>query len=255
MTYLQVAAAVLGTGLAAGLLAWLMRRIVRFEALRQHHEMGSAVFLQLGVIYAVLLAFVLSEVWSEYNTAANAMNQECGNLHGVAILASALPSDAGRPIDAALRTYLGAVIANEWPAMERREASDEARHAFEVLWHGIAVTDASKGMDNPTRSQMMSELSSAHQWRETRLFQMTLHVPGLMWVLLIGLGVVLVGLLLCFGIAYVTSQVIFTAVFAGSVALVLALVHCLDFPFEGSLRLPPADFQATLQKIVADRVG
>ena len=56
-----------------------------------------------------------------------------------------------------------------------------------------------------------------------------------------------------FGIVYVGSQVMFTATFAASIALVLAVVHCLDFPFEGSLRLLPTDFQATLQKVVADQ--
>lgn len=253
MTYLGVATVVLGTGFVAGFLAWAMRRVVRFEALRHHHEIGGAVFLQLGVIYAVLLAFVFNEVWSEYNTAANAIDQECGSLHGAAILASALPVESGTPIELAIRQYLGAVIESEWPAMQRRQASEPAQLAFEAMWRGIASVDASKGMDDPTRSQLMSLLASAHQWRETRLFQMTLHVPGLMWVLLIGLGVVLIGFLLCFGIVYVGSQVMFTAIFAASIALVLAVVHCLDFPFEGSLRLPPTDFQATLQKVVADQ--
>jgi hypothetical protein len=255
MTYLEVAATVLGTGLVAGFLAWAMRRLVQFEALRHHHEVGSAVFLQLGVIYAVLLAFVFNEVWSEYNTAANAIDQECGSLHGASILASGLPGEAGTPTEIAIRKYLGTVIESEWPAMERRQVSEPAQKAFEAMWQGIASAEAAKGMDDPTRSQLMAQLANAHQWRETRLFQMTLHVPGLMWVLLIGLGVVLVGFLLCFGIVYVGSQVMFTATFAASIALVLAVVHCLDFPFEGSLRLPPTDFQATLQKVVADQGG
>jgi hypothetical protein len=255
VTYLGVAVTVLGVALVAGVLAWGMRRVVRFEALRHHHEVGSAVFLQLGVIYAVLLAFVFNEVWSEYNTAADAINQECGSLHGVSILATSLPPAAGTPIELALRKYLAAVIESEWPAMQRREASARARQDFEALWHGVADRDATKGIDDPTRSQLMAELSSAHRWRETRLFQMTLHVPGLMWVLLIGLGAILIGFLLCFGIVYVGSQVMFTATFAASIALVLAVVHCLDFPFEGALRLPPTDFQATLQKVAADQGG
>jgi uncharacterized membrane protein len=76
-----------------------------------------------------------------------------------------------------------------------------------------------------------------------------------LWVVLIGLGLVLVGFLLCFGIEYVVSQVVFTAVFAGAVALVLALVQCLDFPFEGALRLAPDDFRLTLLRISPDRGG
>ncbi len=249
----MVAVVVLGAGTVAGALAWSTRRIFRFETLKRHHEIGSAVFLQLGVVYAVLLAFVLSEVWGEYNTAANAVNQECGSLHGAALLADGLPSEARDRIAADLRTYLHAVIVDEWPAMQKRRPSVAAQQAVAALLTDAARQEARNSQDDPTRSQIMSELANAHRWRETRLFQMTLHVPGLMWVLLIGLGLVLVGFLLCFGIEYVVSQVMFTAVFAASIALVLALVHCLDFPFEGALRLQPNDFQATLHKIADDR--
>ncbi len=253
MSYLLVAVVLLGAGTGAGILAWGTRRIFRLETLKRHHEIGGAVFLQLGVVYAVLLAFVLSEVWGEYNTAADAVNQECGSLHGAALLADGLPPDTRDRIEADMRTYLRTVIIDEWPAMQERQSSVAAQRAVATLLTDVARQEAQSALDDPTRSQIMSELANAHRWRETRLFQMTLHVPGLMWVLLIGLGLVLVGFLLCFGIEYVVSQVMFTAVFAASIALVLALVHCLDFPFEGALRLQPNDFQATLQKIAVDR--
>src|SRR4029077_19234369 len=42
-----------------------------------YHEVGYAVFLQLGVIFAVLLAFVFNGVWSDYNTASRAIDSEC----------------------------------------------------------------------------------------------------------------------------------------------------------------------------------
>ncbi len=255
MSYLLVVTTVLGTGVVAGLLAWLARQRFRLEALRRHHEIGSAVFLQLGVIYAVLLAFVFSEVWSEYNTAADAINQECGNLHGAAIVARALPADQRDRIEAGLRAYIAAVIDQEWPAMGGRQSSPATQRAMVALWTGVASQDVRRPADDAVRAAIMTALGQAHTWRETRLFQMTLHTPGLVWAVLVGLGLVLVGFLLCFGIEYVGSQVMFTAVFAASIALVLALVQCLDFPFEGALRLQPDDFRATLLRIDAEGGG
>ena len=249
MSYLMVLVLVPATGAVAGLLAWWVRRTVRLEALRRHHEIGSAVFLQLGVIYAVLLAFVFSEVWGEYNTAANAINQECSSLHGIALLAGGLAPAPRARIDQALRAYVDAVVEDEWPMMRERRSSPEAMAALVALWNDVAGTGARATVDDATRGAMLAELATAHQWRETRLFQMSLHAPGLLWVLLLGLGAVLVGFLLCFGIEYVGSQVVFTAAFAAAIALVLALVQCLDFPFQGALRLPPDDFRATLLRI------
>ena len=252
MSYSTVVLVVLGSGLIAGALAWLARRTFRLETLRRHHEIGGAVFLQLGVVYAVLLAFVFSEVWSEYNTAADAINQENGNLHGVAILAASLPPEARETVEGAVRDYLAAVIEREWPAMARGAGSETAGAAFQALWLKVARLPDSAA-DATIRSQMLARLGNAHQWRETRLFQMELGVPALMWVLLIGLALVLVSFLLCFGIEVIGSQIVFTAVFAASLAFVLALVRTLDYPFDGSLRLPPTDFQETLRKVTALR--
>ena len=62
LDYPQVAIVVLGAGVLGAAAAWLTRRCVHIDVLRRHHEVGSAVFLQIGVMFAVLLAFVFSLV-------------------------------------------------------------------------------------------------------------------------------------------------------------------------------------------------
>ena len=146
MGYTMVAVVVLGSGVIAGALAWLTRRYVQIDVLRRHHEVGSAVFLQLGVVFAVLLAFVFSEVWTEYNQAAGAIDRECGALNGVAMLNVALPEPARQPMKAALAGYIGQVLTEEFPSMMRRQASAAAEAAFQTLWVTAAgVPVASNG--------------------------------------------------------------------------------------------------------------
>ena len=133
----------------------------------------------LGVIYAgCCLAFVFNEVWSGYNTAANAIIQECGSLHGARSSPAACPERPARRSSSRSGKYLATVIESEWPAMQRRQASEPARQAFEVMWQGIANADASKGMDDPTRSQLMASCPARISGGRPGLFQMTLHVPG-----------------------------------------------------------------------------
>jgi hypothetical protein len=252
MTYPILAAIVAIATLAAGTLSWLVRTRVNLDALRRHHEVGSAVFLQLGVVYAVLLAFVFYQVWTQYNTAAQAINAECGALHGAAILAGTLPEPMRHDLLTAEAGYLRAVTDVEWPAMARGQSSPVAMAAFETLV-SRAATDVIEGKALATRSQILDLLAQAHAQRETRLFQLTLAVPKIFWVLLVSFGLALTGLLLCFGVAYVWSQVTFTAVFSGLIAFVLLLVAMLDFPFDGALRLRPTDFRETLNKVMTLR--
>jgi hypothetical protein len=249
--YAELAAIVFGTGALAGLLAWLTRRFVHFEVLRRHHEVGSSVFLQLGVVFAVLLAFVFSGVWGEYNNAASAMNQECGALNGVIMLSTALPNADRRHMKGLLDDYAHAVIAEEFPAMLRRRASRSAEAAFQALWTGAAGLPAERAQDLAIRDSVLSLVATAHQNREIRLFEMASGLPALIWLVLMSFVVVLVTFLLFFGVEYIVSQMLFTGAFAAGLVLTLLVVQSLDFPFEGVARLPPANFQATESRIAA----
>ena len=55
MSYTELGGLVLGTGLVAAFTCALLHRIVHRDRFRRYHEVGYAVFLQLGVIFAVLL--------------------------------------------------------------------------------------------------------------------------------------------------------------------------------------------------------
>jgi phosphotransferase system glucose/maltose/N-acetylglucosamine-specific IIC component len=50
--------------LLSGMVSALVHRRVHVDVRRRHQEVGTAIFLQLGVGFAVLLAFVFSKVWS-----------------------------------------------------------------------------------------------------------------------------------------------------------------------------------------------
>src|SRR5215467_9743022 len=137
MSYTQLGGLVLGTGLLAALICVLLHRIVHRDTFRRYHEVGYAAFLQLGVIFAVLLAFVFNNVWSNYNAASEAIDSECGSLHGIAILGDRLPSPARDAILGDLHAYLTTVLDQEWPDMRQRNESQAADIRFQSLWQTV----------------------------------------------------------------------------------------------------------------------
>ena len=248
MSYVELAGLVVGTGLAAALICALLHRIVHHDRFRRFHEVGYAVFLQLGVIFAVLLAFVFNNVWSEYNVASQAVDSECASLHGIAILSDRQPAPARTAILGDLHAYLTIVLDREWPDMQRRNESRAASDRFQLLWQTVetAVTDPA---DNQIRGQLLNLLAAAHQNRETRLFQMTQGVPGLVWSLLIIFAAGLVGCMLVFAAEASLSKAVLVGVFTSSLTLALLTVRMLDFPFESALQLSSRDFSETLDKV------
>ena len=243
---LNLAGLVLGTGLVAAFLCTLLHRIVHHDRFRRSHE-GYAVFLQFGVIFA-LLAFVFNNVWSDYNVASQAIDSECASLHGIAILSDRLPSPARDAILDDLRAYLTIVLDREWPDMQRRNASQAAGARFQLLWQTVETVNTDPA-DNQIRRQLLSLLAAAHQSRETRLFQMKQSVPGLIWSVLITFASVLIGCMLIFAAEASVSKAVLVGVFTSSLTLALLTVHVLDFPFESALQLPSRDFNETLEKV------
>ena len=249
MSHTGLGGRVLGTRLVAAFTCALLHRIVHRDRFRRYHEVGYAVFLQLGVIFAVLLAFVSNGVWSDYNTASQAINSECASLHGIAILSDRLPSPARNAILDDLHAYLTTVLDREWPDMQRRSESRAASARFRLLWQTVETVNTGPTDNNQIRGQLLNLLAAAHQSRETRLFQMTQSVPGLVWSLLIIFASALIGCMLVFAAEASISKAVLVGVFTSSLTLALLTVHVLDFPFESVLQLSSRDFNETLEKV------
>lgn len=237
MSYSELGGLVLGPGLVASFICALLHRIFHHDTFRRYHEVGHAVFLQLGVIFAVLLAFVFNNVWSDYNVAAQAIDSECASLHGIAVLSDRLPPARNAILDA-LRTYLATVLDQEWPEMQRRNESRAASASFQSVWQTVETVNTDPA-DNQMRGQLLNLLAAAHQSRETRLFQMTQGVPGLVWGLLIIFACALIGCMLVFAAEASISKAVLVGVFASSLTLALLTVRLLDYPFE---KRPTATF-------------
>jgi hypothetical protein len=250
VSYLAAIVIVLLFATAAALASLLINRIVPSEARSKHYEVGVQVFLQLGVMFSVLLAFVFNEVWSEYNTAAQAINGECGALHGASILAESLPEHAGRPLNQAIAVYVATVVHQEWPSMARRRTSQQAIVDFRRVMDAAARLDGDRTVGLAVQNQLLTLLSDAHRHRETRTFQITQSLPIAMWVVLQLLAFLLVALVLLSTVEGV-SHMLFASVFTACTVMVLVLVRMLDFPFEGATALPATDFVKLLGQVSA----
>lgn len=250
MTLFIALSIVVAAGFAAAVGSMIVHRTVHVELRRRHNEIGTAVFLQLGVIFAVLLAFVFSEVWSEYNDAASAIEMESKALVGAAILASALPANEGQPVLIAEQAYISGVIRKEWPEMAL--GRDEEATVSVKLSHLIQETARMRpdnAADLGTRSQLLSFLEQAQMQRSSRLFQLSSGIPVLLWCLLIGFGGVLAIFVALAGVENGGALMSFSVTFATAVAAILVLIHLLDYPFEGALALGPQPFLSALDQI------
>ena len=132
--------------------------------------------------------------------------------------------------------------------MQRRNESRAAGASFQSLWQTVETVNTGPA-DNQIRGQLLNLLAAAHQSRETRLFQITQSVPGLVWSLLIILASGLIGCMLVFAAEASNFQGCLVGVFTSSLTLALLTMRVLDVPFESALQLSSSDFNQTLEKV------
>jgi hypothetical protein len=250
MSYAAAILIVATAGLAAAGVTLFVQRFVAADLRREHHDVGSTVFLQLGVIFAVLLAFVFSEAWTEYNEASAAIDLEVAAMHGAAIIASTLPPAAAKEILTKEKAYLDSVAHEEWPIMAVHRSEDiETDHKLRLLIQAAAnlkLDDPGQGDKKP---EILSLLSQAHAQREIRIYQANSGIPGALWIVLIGFELILVAFVVLSSLRYWTTAALVSGIFAASVTSILVVARLLDFPFEGALALHPHDFIKLIGKV------
>src|SRR5436190_4496391 len=171
----------------------LVRRSVEHSALESHKEAAGAIFHVVGVIYAVLLAFVVVISWEQFKSVeTNAGNEAVmvGNLYreGIAF------GQPGRPLRLAVQSYAHSVVYVEWNYMAKHQAeSPQTDVALNAVWHAV------KGLRprNPTEVQLVSaaikDVGQMSEDRRTRVIDSTAEVPTSLWVILVFGGVITIG--------------------------------------------------------------
>ena len=206
---------ILVVGLAAAAVTLVVQKAVATDLRREHHEVGSTVFLQLGVIFAVLLAFVFSEAWGEYNEASAAINSEVAALHGAAMLAATLPSPSAKEILSKEQVYLKSVIDEEWPVMaahRTRKYSDRSE---------IARPDLGSGKSQIRWRRKLYKTGNAvpaypgTSQREVRIYQAGSGIPAALWTVLIGFELILVAFVVLSGLRFWTTAALRLGHFCG----------------------------------------
>jgi hypothetical protein len=241
---------VIAAGLFAAGVTLCVQKFVAVDYRQAHHEVGSTVFLQLGVIFAVLLAFVFSEAWSEYNQASAAIDLEVGAMHGAAMIAATLPAPAAKDLLTKEKAYLQSVIHNEWPTMARDRGEDASTDLkLQALIQAVANLKLKDPGEGDKKPEILSLLAEAHAQREMRIYQARSGIPRPLWTVLIGFELILVAFVVLSGLRYWTSAALVAGIFTGATTSILVVARLLDYPFEGALALRSSDFVDVVGKV------
>ena len=224
-----------------------IRKMWPVELRRAHNDVVGWQISVIGTTYAVILGFMLFNVWDNFRVARVNAEAEANSVVNLYRLASGLEASDAENIRRATGTYAQLMIAEEWPAMEHATYSHKGLELTERMWATLSQAGKSQAASSTVVEQALSELSVLTQRRRMRELQSENGLPGILWAVLI-VGAIITVLAGCFLATenYRLHQVL-TVCLSLLLGLSLFAIAEIDKPFRGAVRVMPDGFQLALR--------
>lgn len=217
----------------------LVRKRVSLEQLELNNEVAGFKYATLGVIYAVLLAFVVVLVWEDFGQAEEATHREADGVAVLYHLSAGFEESLRSEIHLALRAYTEQVIEKEWLAMAAEDPSLFTDSPMTRLYQVYMQIDPQNVREEAVYQASIQALMDLNQTRLERVLAAGSMVPEVLWIVLIVGAVVVIGFTLFFGSRNAWVQATMTGILAVMVMLVLMTAVVLDYPFTGEVSVHP----------------
>lgn len=221
-----------------GLSIFLVRKLVP-EHLRGSEERREPVFAFAGVLYALVIGFVLAYALEGYQTAETAAGTEADSVSSLSRAATLFDAESRDRIGHELICYSRAVIQDEWPKLSEGRRSELATAATDRLFQSFGKLGRTNP-DNSALSASLERVSDLQKARATRLLKSDTFLPTMFWVFMVvgGLMLILFATVLK-GREPVRAQVIFILPVSLLLICSIYLVGVFEQPFRGPNAIEP----------------
>jgi len=213
------------------------QRRFKSEMLRKHNDVAGFLFSAVGVIYAVVLGFVVVVVWEKYDATVATVDTEIAAVSDLYRAAGGMATPARVRIRADLMTYVENMIRTEWPLMAQRVMVPEDQDLLESLAHEINTYAPRDAGDSNVQHSAMTQVRRLFDARRQRLIQSAPSVPTVLWCALIAGALAMLSFAFLFGVENRAAQLVMTAILAGLIAILFVVIVEFDSPFSGSVHI------------------
>jgi hypothetical protein len=242
------------SSIALGLLTlFVLQRQWPPETRREHNAMVSASVGVIGTTYAVLIAFMLAGVWSEFQAAEINAEQEANCLVNIRRLSAGLPDPLRKHVQQLAHDYATLMISEEWPDMAIEQGSQRAHLVMVDLWNLISTMQPQDPTQQLVMEQSLSQLNLMTEHRRIRMLQSRQQLPPILWAVLIAGGVVTVMSACLFGVSNFRLHAVQVLAIAFLISLMLMAIADIQRPFQGDVHVSPDGFRYALQTFDNER--
>ena len=233
-----------GTALYVAALILLRDRIAK-SVREMHNDVAGYVFAVVGVLYALLLGFVILTTWEAYGSAESGIHHEAASLSALYQTSIGLPSGVRPLAQTELRRYTTLIITDEWPAMANGHGSPKVEASLDRLY-ALYGRSGSAGIQDNADSSSLQLLNDVSAQRASRVFEAAGALDSVMWVVVFFGAFCTMSFALLFYLEHRGIQIVMIGILAALIFSMLFLLVVLDDPFSGDYHVSAEPFALAL---------
>jgi hypothetical protein len=231
---------------AAAFIVWLSFRSGLSRHIQSLRGVVAPFFTSTALIFGLLIAFLSSDIWERNKQAETIVFTESDTLIGLYSLTAASVTD-NAALRAAIRTYVSAVIEDEWPRMALQERSPRTDAALNALLREVAKPTSA--IDPSVQRTMLDMVLRVRRAHEDRLVLSNDRTVVTKWA-----AVMLLAFITQIAIAVVhlerpRPQAAALVIFTVAAVLLLGLLAIHEAPFEPPVFVPPGPIADVLEQV------
>lgn len=210
-----------------------IHKFYKYEQLSEIHQLSSYIFNAYGLLYAVIIAFVIYINWSEYNEAQKQVYVETNQLSNIFHNAQGFDDTLKLAIMNSVMQYTESIMTDDFAAMKSLKRSPKTRSAYDKLWDTVIGANTKNLKNSFAYDVTINELNTLSEARRLRYLYMENTIPAVIWVIIVIGCFITLAFSYSFGIKRRYPYILFVISFTYVNVLMLYLILVLDYPFSG----------------------
>lgn len=227
---------------AVAFVALLLELLFRSEPVRRAapelSKVSVAIATVCGALFGLSVTFLANSVWNTEDEAREAVSAEARAIRVMEVYLDATQEPPHNNLYQLLAAY-GRGVAEEWSVMAGYGGGDAAEHSLRKIYQTVLSDVSHSDQDRLLQQRLLVVLDSLSTARQQRLSiaQDVVSIPQ--WMLVIGLGLVLMLVVSTIHVAHPGARRLALAAMTLTISIMLFVIVLHDRPFIGRSALMP----------------
>ena len=232
----------------AGLL--IIRKLYPHYKCKLHNDIAGFIFATLGVIYAVLLAFIVVITWQDFDKAQDVTVNEANCIAALYRDATPFPAEFRAELKNKLTNYVRDIINEEWQMMGTGQRSASVQNIQEELWKLYGGFQPKNETQKIFLAESVKKLNQAAEMRRQRIVYASTGINPLLYFVLFAGSFITIAFTMLFGTENIIPHLIMVSLLAAMISITLFTVIAMDYPFTGDISIKPDVFINMLSSLM-----